>query len=89
MGRGAHVVSDRELLTDAERKAIDMAGRLSAFISNKVCGHGPTREQDIAELEADVHRIQYRVMAQAAARLYPGELRLMGEVIGGEPGDAE
>jgi hypothetical protein len=83
-------VSNRELLTEPERKAIRMAGELYAFIRDEVCGHGPTRDDDLAELAADitaltaiVHRIQHRVMAQAAARLYPGELRLMGEVISG------
>lgn len=70
------------MLTDDEREAIRMAGRLSTFIADRVCGHGPTREQDIAELEATIHHIQRLVMAQSAARDYPGELRLMGEVIG-------
>lgn len=70
-------------LTDAERDAVRMAGELYCLIRDKVCGHGPSREADLAELTADVHRIQRLVMAQAAARLYPGEFRLMGEVIGG------
>jgi hypothetical protein len=83
MGRGACNVSDREVLTDAERKAIRLAGELYTFIRDEVCGNGLTRDADLAELTADVHRIQRLVMAQAAARLYPGEFRLMGGVIGG------
>jgi hypothetical protein len=84
MGRGARDVSDRELLTDAERDAVRLAGELFTLIRDEVCGHGPTRDADLAELTADVHRIQRLVMAQAAARLYPGEFRLMGEVIAEE-----
>jgi hypothetical protein len=72
------------MLTDAERKAVRLAGELYTFIRDEVCGDGPAREPDLAELAADVHRIQYRVMAQASARMYPGELRLMGEVVGGK-----
>jgi len=83
------------MLTDAERKAVRLAGELFTFIRDEVCGHGPARDADLAELAGDIasltaviHRIQYRVMAQAAPRLYPGEFRLMGEVIGSpEPGE--
>jgi hypothetical protein len=73
------------MLTDAERKAVRLAGELYTFIRDEVCGDGPAREPDLAELAADVHRIQHLVMAQAAARLYPGEFRLMGEVVGEAP----
>lgn len=72
-------------LTDAERQAVRVAGELYTFIERHVCGNGPTRAADLAEIAARVHDIQYRVTGQAAARLYPGELRLMGEVTGGEP----
>lgn len=70
-------------LTDDERKAVRLAGELYTLIAERVCGHGPTREDDLAEVRASVHQVQRAVMAQAAARLHPGELRLMGEVIGG------
>jgi hypothetical protein len=69
-----------DLLTDDERNAVRMAGRLYAHIRDSVCGHGPTRADDLAELRASIHHVQRLVMAQAAARLYPGEFRLMGEV---------
>lgn len=72
------------MLTDAEREAVRMAGLLYTLFEDKVCGNGPTRDDDLAELRASVHHVQHWVMAQAAARLYPGELRLMGEVIGTE-----
>ncbi len=77
----AENAGDRELLTGAERKAVQRAGQLYTFIAAEICGHGPTREDDLAELRAAVHVIQQRLMSQAAARAYPGEFRLMGEVI--------
>lgn len=68
-------------LTEHERIAVRLAGQLSTYIAEKVCGHGPARDQDIAELEAAVHVIQRMVLAQAAARAYPDQLRLLGETI--------
>jgi len=77
------------MLTDAERKAVRLAGELYTFIRDEVCGDGPAREPDLAELAADIHRIQHRVMAQAAARMYPDELRLMGQMVGDDPEASE
>ena len=73
------------MLTDAERQAVRLAGELYTLIEGKICGHGPTRDDDLAELRASIHHVQRLVTAQAAARLYRGEFRLMGEVIGGDP----
>jgi hypothetical protein len=70
------------MLTDDERKAIRLAGELYAHIQDWVCGDGSTRDDDLAELRASIHHVQRLVMAQAAARLYPGELRLMGGIGG-------
>lgn len=73
------------MLTEAEIKAVHMAGSLAAFIEAEVIGHGPTRGQDVAELEALIHGVQRMVLAQAAARLRPGDFRLLGETLkGGE-----
>jgi hypothetical protein len=69
------------MLTGDEREAVRLAGELYAHIAGKVCGNGPTRDDDLAEVRRSIHDIQYRVEAQAAARLYPGELRLMGEAV--------
>jgi hypothetical protein len=77
------------VLTDAEREAVRMAGELYTHVQDKVCGNGPTRDDDLAELRASIHHVQHLVMAQAAARLYPGELRLMGEVVGGTIGKSK
>jgi hypothetical protein len=68
-------------LTGPEREAVATAGRLYTHIRDNVCGHGPTRDDDLAELRASIHHIQRLVMAQAAARAYPKEFRLMGEVV--------
>ena len=76
------------MLTSAERNAVRLAGELYSLIRDAVCGNGPTREDDLAEVRASVHHVQHFVLAQAAAREYPGELRLMGEVIADEPGAA-
>jgi hypothetical protein len=51
------------------------------LISKCIVANGPTRTEDLAELTAAIHVIQRTVMAQAAARAYPGEFRLLGEVI--------
>lgn len=68
-------------LTDDERTAIRLAGELSTLVTERVCGYGATRTDDVREIEAAIHVIQRAVMAQAAARAYPGELRLLGEVL--------
>jgi hypothetical protein len=70
------------MLTEDEHEAIRMAGELYTFIADRVCGMGVTREDDLRELRAEIHRIQHTIMAQAAARESPDELRLMGEVVG-------
>jgi hypothetical protein len=69
------------VLTDDERRAVRLAGELYTHIANEVCGRGPTRDDDLAELRASIHHVQRLVMAQAAARAHPGELRLMGETV--------
>jgi len=60
-----------------------MAGALYTFIADNVCGHGPTRADDLAEIRRSVHDIQHRLASQAMGRLEPGKFRLMGDVIGG------
>jgi deoxyribodipyrimidine photolyase-like uncharacterized protein len=80
-------VSEPELLTEAERRAITLAGELYCLIRDQVCGTSVTCDDDLAELRASIHHVQRLVMAQAAARAYPGELRLMGREVtrhGGE-----
>lgn len=68
------------LLTDAERAAVRKAGDLWGDLC-KIVADGPTRDHDLAELVVHIHAIQHAVMAQAAARAYPAEFRLLGSSI--------
>lgn len=70
-------------LTLAEKKALALTAELVNLVAREVCVSGPTREQDMAEFAADIHRIQQRIGAQAAARDHPELFRLMRDVIAG------
>lgn len=73
---------DREdPLTADEREAVRQAGLLFTFIAERIVAHGPTRADDLAEFRYAVHVIQRAVEAQAAARAYPREFRLLGTVM--------
>jgi len=79
---GAGVSQDHgDLLTADEHEAVRQAGLLYTFIAERIVAHGPTRDDDLAELRAAVHVIQRAVEAQAAARAYPRKFRLLGTVI--------
>ena len=69
------------LLTADEREAVRLAGQLYTLIAGHVVTDGPTRDDNLAEVRAAVHLIQRAVLAQAAARAYPLEFRLLGAVI--------
>jgi len=71
-----------DYLTDDEREAVRLAGELYTLIAERVVAHGPTREDDLAEICGLVHAIQGRVLANAAARLYPAEFRVLGGTVG-------
>jgi hypothetical protein len=70
------------LLTNDEQAAIqltvDLVNALGAIVRN-----GPTRQADLNELFAHVHAVQNAIMAQAAARAYPEQYRLLGSIVGG------
>jgi hypothetical protein len=68
------------MLTPAEHRVVDMAGQLWGELCNLV-GNDVTREADLRELVVHIHAIQQAVLAQAAARAYPYEYRLLGEVL--------
>lgn len=70
-----------DLLSDAERQAMDLTVQLVNCVAQDVIGHGPTRDADIAEFVGQVHAIQNSILSQAAARAYPTEYRLLGEII--------
>lgn len=66
-----------ELLTEVEHEALRVSGHLWHLL-NLVVGDGRTRNADLDELIVPIHFIQRYVMANAAARAYPGECRLLG-----------
>ena len=68
------------MLTDAERTALAMTGQLAQLLYWIVQqGEDPIIvAQDWNEIAHDIHHIQNAIMAQAAARLYPNELRALG-----------
>jgi len=78
-----HAVVDEPAawLTPAEQDAMAMTAELWNLIVRDVVGNGASRDQDLAELAAPIHAIQHMVMAQAAARAYPDQYRLVGEVL--------
>ncbi len=67
-----------ELLTDAEHRVMAMTAEIWNTIVQEVVGNGSSREGDLAELATDIHHIQERILAQAAARAYPDRYRLLG-----------
>lgn len=71
-------VEQVDLLTEAEHRAVQLAGELFKLISTGIVGSARTRQGDIREFSADIHRIQDRVLSQAAARAYPERYRLLG-----------
>jgi DNA-binding transcriptional regulator YhcF (GntR family) len=73
------------LLTADERHAVEQAGLLYTFIAERIVTGGATRKGDLAELRGAVHVIQRAVLAQAAARAYPAEFRLLGEIVTASP----
>ena len=65
-------------LTEDEHKFIEKTAEL-ADLYGRIVSDGSTRVQDITEFVADLKKIQYRVLAQAAARQYPNTYRLLGD----------
>jgi hypothetical protein len=66
------------LMTPAEHRAMDMTADLYNLLCAEVIGHDRSREGDVAEIAADIHHIQERILAQAAARAFPDRYRLLG-----------
>lgn len=69
-----------DLLTDAERKALALTGELANLVGREIIT-GPQRA-DWNEFALRIHAVQHMIMAQAAARAYPDEFRLLGSTIG-------
>lgn len=67
-------------LTPAEHQAVDLTGQLWNLLVS-IVGDDPARKGDLRELSVHVHGIQNAVLAQAAARAYPGRYRLLGKTL--------
>lgn len=67
------------MLSEHEHKAIRLAGEIYTLMADNVVDHGPNRKADLAELALHVHNIQHMIMAQAAARYFPYQYRLLGK----------
>lgn len=73
------IENEKMFLTEDEQKLINLLG-VCHELFGIITGNGITRRADMAEVTSHIHVLQHRVMAQAAARLYPHHLRLLGEV---------
>ena len=86
--------STADLLTDIEKDLLDQIGLVMAGF--RIVVHDGNRpsfamareiaEADLREVAGHIHALQDKVLAQAAARAYPDEFRLMGGVVGGVVG---
>lgn len=84
----------KDLLTEDEKKALQLTCELANLLG-KICrtpsrpkGHHHSLEDwignqsnDWAECAVEIHAIQHRLMAQAAARAFPDQYRLMGQLL--------
>lgn len=75
---------EEEKLTREERDLVRTLGTVYTRMT-AVTGTGPTRAADLDEIRHHVHALQRMLMAQAAARIYPGEFRLLGELVQNRP----
>jgi hypothetical protein len=69
-----------ELLTPAERRALDLTGELAGLFG-EIVGNESSRHGDLTEIVSAIHILQRYLMSQAAARAYPGQYRALGEHI--------
>lgn len=72
------VPSTPGLMTPAEHRAMELTAELFNLMCREVIDHGPARQGDVSELAADIHRLQHRILRQAAGRAYPDRYRMLG-----------
>lgn len=65
-------------LTEAEHKAMGLTAELWNLLVQEVIDRKGTVRQDSAEIALHIHNIQHAILAQAAARAYPEQYRLLG-----------
>ena len=70
-----------KLLTDLEHATIDSLADLHRDMSLIIGNPGsPISDADRAEMVLHIHALQNMILAQAAARAYPEQYRLLGEI---------
>jgi len=77
------------LLTEDELDALELIARFTGIVRRVIGVDEPTpvepneiwpnARHDWAEAAHDIHHLQHLIMAQAAARAYPEEFRLLGK----------
>lgn len=72
---------NKELLTEAEHKVINLLGEVATIFAQEVVSKKSELAgiQDVREFFFHIHNLQSRVMGQAAARAYPDLYRLAGD----------
>ena len=68
------------LLTGDEHRALTLLARFVAVLVD-IVGPDTTRRADMAEACLHVHALQNMILAQAAARSYPGMFRRLGHTL--------
>lgn len=69
-----------DLLTRDEHQAMALTTELWNLL-NRIVGHSRSRQADLQELAVHIHAIQNAILAQAAARAFPQQYRLLGETL--------
>ena len=72
----------KEFLTPAEKDVIGVLGECASTYKHDILEPGPNFERDLSEFVSHIHDLQWRVLAQAAARAYPDDYRLQGASFG-------
>ncbi len=71
------VTGGRELLNKEEHDLVTLLADVWAGFL-RITSNGDTRDSDLREAKTNIHNLQNAVLAQAAARAYPSEYRLLG-----------
>jgi len=69
-----------DLLTIEEQSLVRALGDIWGDFC-QVVDRGPTRDADLQEIVHHIHALQHKVLAQAAARAYPNNYRLLGKTL--------
>lgn len=71
-------MSKKELLTSAEKAVVKALGECASSYKHEILEPGPSFDRDLSEFMGHIHDLQWRILAQAAARTYPDDYRLQG-----------